>query len=119
MEAEGETGRTARAAKELCLGCGVCVRSCPAGAVSLEPRERRILTPVNTAHRLVLMAIERGKLQNLIFDNQAFLSHRTMAALLGAILRLPPVKRLMASEQLKSRYLERLLSEVEVDRFSD
>ncbi|TGU70908.1 4Fe-4S dicluster domain-containing protein [Geomonas terrae] len=119
METDGEAGRTARAAKELCLGCGVCVRSCPADAVSLEPRERRILTPVNTAHRLVLMAIERGKLQNLIFDNQAFLSHRAMAALLGAILRLPPVKRLMASKQLKSRYLERLLSEVEVDRFSD
>lgn len=119
IDAEGESGRTARTTRELCLGCGVCVRSCPAGAVSLTPRERRILTPVNTAHRLVLMAVERGKLQNLIFDNQAYLSHRTMAALLGAILKLPPVKRLMASEQLKSRYLERLLSNVEVDRFSD
>mgnify|MGYP001232366616 CR=1 FL=1 len=119
MEKEGDAGKTARTTRELCLGCGVCVRSCPTGAVSLKPRERRMLTPVNTAHRLVLMAIERGKLQNLIFDNQAYLSHRTMAALLGAILRLPPVKRFMASEQLKSRYLERLLREVEVDRFSD
>ena len=55
------------------------------------------------------MAIERGKLQNLIFDNQALMSHRFMAAILGAILKLPPVKQLMASEQVKSRYFEALL----------
>ncbi|MBJ6800627.1 4Fe-4S dicluster domain-containing protein [Geomonas sp. Red259] len=111
-------GRKARAATDFCLGCGVCVRACPAGAIRLTSRARRVLTPVNTAHRLVLMAIERGKLQNLIFDNQAYLSHRAMAAILGAILRLPPIKRLMASEQLKSRYLGRLLEHVEVDGFS-
>ena len=33
-----------------------------------------------------------------------------MAAILGAILRLPPVKQAMASRQLRSRYLERLLA---------
>ena len=56
------------------------------------------------------MAIERGTLQHLIFDNQALASHRAMAAVLGVILRLPPVKRAMASRQLRSRYLESLLS---------
>ena len=48
------------------------------------------------------MAIERGKLQNLIFDNQALASHRAMAAILGVILRLPPVKQALASRQLRS-----------------
>jgi hypothetical protein len=56
------------------------------------------------------MAIERGKLQNLIFDNQVLWSHRAMAAVLGVILKLPPIKQALASEQLKSRYLETLLS---------
>ena len=56
------------------------------------------------------MAIERGKLQNLIFDNDALASHRAMAAILGVILKLPPVKQLMASEQMRSTYLLRLLS---------
>ena len=112
------TGKKARLNRELCLGCGVCVRNCHSGAIVLEPRDKRILTPINTAHRQVLMALERGKLQNLIFDNQAYLSHRAMAAILGAILRLPPVKRLMASRQVKSLYLERILADVEVDRFS-
>jgi len=110
----GEPSKKAKLNEELCLGCGACVGSCPVGALRLDPREKRILTPVNTAHRLVLMAIERGKLQNLIFDNQAHLSHRAMAAILGAILRLPPVKRMMASDQMKSRYLERILSDVDL-----
>jgi hypothetical protein len=55
------------------------------------------------------MAIERGKLQNLIFDNQAHWNYRAMAAILGAILRLPPVKQIMASRQMRSVYLDRLL----------
>lgn len=103
--------------EDICLGCGVCVRACPAGAIRLHPRARRILTPVNTAHRLVLMAIERGKLQNLIFDNQAHLSHRALAAILGAILRLPPVKRLLASRQVKSRFLEGIMTHVDIAAF--
>ena len=41
-------------------------------------------------------------------DNRAHLSHRAMAAILGAILKLSPVKRALASEQLRSRYLETL-----------
>jgi hypothetical protein len=64
------------------------------------------------------MAIERGKLQHLIFDSHALLSHRAMAAILGVILRLPPVKQLMASRQMKSRYLERLLAGVDLATFS-
>ncbi len=60
------------------------------------------------------MAIERGKLQNLVFDNQAHLHHKAMAAVLGVILKLPPLKQAMASRQMKSRYLERLLARKDV-----
>jgi hypothetical protein len=67
-----------------------------------------VITPVNSAHRYVLMAVERGKLQNLIFDNQVLASHRALAAVLGAILALPPIKQIIASKQVKSRYLETL-----------
>jgi hypothetical protein len=62
------------------------------------------------------MAIERGKLQNLIFDNQYHRSHRAMASVLGVILKLPPVKQLMASEQMKSRYLTTLIERYEKRR---
>ena len=98
--------------KEVCLGCGVCVRACPQNSLELKRRNQEIITPVNSVHRTVMMAIERGKLQNLIFENQAFASHRAMAAVVSAILKLPPVKQMMASKQMKSRYLEKIISKL-------
>ncbi|PLY01851.1 MAG: (Fe-S)-binding protein [Desulfuromonas sp.] len=106
--------RHATLIEDRCLGCGVCVRNCPeAGAIKLEQRPERILTPLNGVHKAVVMAVERDKLQNLIFDNQALMSHRALAAILGAILRLPPVKRVMASKQMKSVYLENLVRKMD------
>lgn len=92
-----------------CLGCGVCLRACAAGALSLRERENRVITPVDSTHRVVLMAIERGKLQNLIFDNSLLESHRALAAVLGVILKLPPAKQILASSQFRSRYLLSLI----------
>ena len=95
---------------EICLGCGVCARNCPAKAIELERRPVQIITPVNSTHRFVVQAIEKGTLQNLVFDNQAFANHRAMAAVFGTILRLPPLKQALASQQFKSVYLDKLLS---------
>ncbi len=58
------------------------------------------------------MAIERGSLQNLIFDNQVLWSHRALAGVLGVILKLPPVKQALASQQVKSHYLETLINRI-------
>ena len=65
---------------------------------------------MNSTHRFVLQAIEKGTLQNLVFDNQAFANHRVLAAVFGTILELPPLKQALASKQFKSVYLDRLLS---------
>ena len=102
--------KRARLDEELCLGCGLCVQACTKGNIRLVSRSKRVITPVNGAHKAVVMALERGKLQNLIFDNRVLWSHRALAALLGVILKLPPIKQAMASQQVKSRYLETLLS---------
>lgn len=96
--------------QNVCLGCGVCVRSCPKNTIHLEQRAVQVITPVNSTHRFVLQAIEKGTLQNLIFDNQAFANHRAMAAVFGVILKLPPIKQILASKQFKSIYLDKLLS---------
>lgn len=96
--------------EDICLGCGLCVRSCTVGKIRLTQRKQRVITPLNGAHRVVVMAIERGKFQNLIFDQQALWNHRAIAAILGVIVKLPTVKQVLASNQLKSRYLEYLLS---------
>jgi hypothetical protein len=54
------------------MGPGTCTRE----ALVMEERAERVFTPVNTMHRTVLMAIARGTLQELVFDNRAHLSHR-------------------------------------------
>jgi Fe-S-cluster-containing hydrogenase component 2 len=94
---------------ENCIGCGVCANVCGFDAINMNEREKRVFTPVDITHRVVLEAIEKGKLHNLIFDNQAHFNHRVLAAILGVILKLPPVKQIMASEQVKSKYLVRLI----------
>jgi ferredoxin len=102
--------RQARLNEDLCLGCGVCVGVCPGHHLRLESRPQRVITPLDSTHRTVVMAIERGMLQDLVFDNRVLASHRAMAAILGVILKLPPAKQALASHQFKSHYLERLLA---------
>jgi ferredoxin len=102
--------KKAKVGENVCLGCGVCVRQCDKGSLSLRERAQRVITPVNSVHRVVMMAVERGGLEDLIFDNRAMWNHRAMAAVLGAVLRLPPIQRTLASQQVKSRYLEYLIT---------
>ena len=101
--------KKAKLDQDICLGCGVCIKGCNKKAMELWSRKERVITPVNSVHRVVIMAIERGKLQNLIFDKQVMYSHRAMAAVLGVILKLPPLKQALASQQFKSRYLVSLI----------
>jgi Na+-translocating ferredoxin:NAD+ oxidoreductase RNF subunit RnfB len=104
--------KKAKVDEEICLGCGVCVRTCSHNGLSLRSRPERVITPVNSVHRVVMMAIERGNFQNLLFDNRVLWNHRALAAVLGVILRMPPIKQAMASRQVKSRYLEYLITHI-------
>jgi Pyruvate/2-oxoacid:ferredoxin oxidoreductase delta subunit len=109
------SGKSARKQKarihpDICLGCGVCARNCKTKSISMDLRKVRVVTPFNTIHNSMIMAIERGKLHHFIFDNQALFSHRIMAAILGIIMNLPPIKQALVRDQVKSRYLEYLIS---------
>lgn len=101
--------KKARLNEDICLGCGLCVKVCDKDTIILKSREKRVITPTTGVQKAVIMAIERGKLQNLIFDNRVLWSHRALSAVLGAILKLPPVKRALAKQQLKSAYVETVI----------
>jgi ferredoxin len=105
--------RTVRLVEDGCLGCGVCVPTCRPGALRLVRRGRRTIPPLDTVHRSVVMALERGQLADLVFDDRTLVRHRLLASVLGAVLKLPPVKRALANEQVKSRYLGALIARAE------
>jgi len=107
--------KIAKLNKEVCLGCGLCIRACKEDSLALRSLPARVITPLNGTHKAVVMAIERGKFQHLIFDNKVLFSHRALAAVLGVILKLPPIKQIMATQQVKSRYFEALILYSECD----
>ena len=110
--AEGNGKKKAVRDDELCLGCGVCVPVCKKDALSMRARERRILTPETTYDRVVRMAIERGKLADLLFEDPENLSHRALGRILGVLEKSPPVKALIAVEPLKSAFINAMLSRI-------
>lgn len=90
---------------ELCIGCGVCTPKCAAGAMKMVPRGNRVLHPETLFEVTILSALERGTLQNQIFDNPRSVTQEFMRTFVGAFLRLPPVKRALMSEAFRSVFL--------------
>ncbi len=97
---------------DVCLGCGVCADTCHKDAMKMKRRKENVLTPENTLERILRMNLERGRIQNLIFDDEAGLTSKFMNRLLGAMLKLPPVKKALAKEQIQSRFIDRFVHEV-------
>lgn len=95
--------------EDLCLGCGVCYAACRKDAIRMMPRAKRVFTPEGTLDRVLHMAIERGKLADLIFDNPERLHYRVLAQLARTIENAPPVKALLAIQPLKSAFLGALV----------
>ncbi|SDK48988.1 4Fe-4S dicluster domain-containing protein [Maridesulfovibrio ferrireducens] len=90
---------------KLCLGCGVCALKCETRALQMEKREQKVIHPEDSFERVILQSLERGTLQNLIFDNPNSRSESFMRAVVGGFLKLSPVKKGLMSEALRSRFL--------------
>lgn len=96
----------------ICIGCGVCALKCPKGACRLVPRARRVIPPENVFERLILQCLERGTLQNLLFDDPSRVDQKFLRAFVGGFLRLPPVKQALLSDAVRSRFLAALTSKM-------
>lgn len=90
---------------ELCLGCGVCATHCRRGALTMRRRERRVYTPETTFERIVAMAIERGKLGDLLLDNLEGWGGEALARVVQVLERTPAAAAVTAIEPLKSIFL--------------
>lgn len=107
IEGEGK-GKKAALSPEVCLGCGVCKPACNRGALAMSPREERVVVPEKAWHRWVVMAIERGKFQNLLFDDFDRLDHAALRAVTRIVVGLPPIKKALLSRQVQSRFFRAL-----------
>ncbi|MFH2010483.1 MAG: 4Fe-4S dicluster domain-containing protein [bacterium] len=96
--------------RDVCIGCGVCKPACKAGSLEMAPRPQRKIAPETLMARMLTMALEQGKLHELMLDRDDGLGIHAANVLLGALLKLPPAKWLLANETLKSRLIAALLS---------
>lgn len=103
-----QTGERPEIDVSICLGCGVCGLECPSGAARLVPRKQRLLLPETTFHRVLLQSLERGNLENFLFDNPNSQAHGFARGLVGGFLRLSPVKKALMSDALRSTFLSAL-----------
>jgi hypothetical protein len=83
----------------------VCTLKCRFGAITLHPRPQRVLHPEDRFERIILQCLEKGTLQNQLFDHPGKKTHAFMRGVLGGFLRLSPVKQALMSDALRSRFL--------------
>ncbi|MFQ5606002.1 MAG: ATP-binding protein [bacterium] len=102
--------------KSICLGCGVCALRCHKDAVKLVKRSQRVLHPETTFERVILQSLERGTLQNQIFDNPQSVSQKVLRGIVGGFLKLPPVKKTLMSDALRSSFLTAMKKGTESQR---
>ncbi len=96
-----------------CIGCGVCADACGKDAMHMARREKVPYVPQNSIERTLRMAIERGHLAEILFDGGAGRGSRFFGAVLKTLLALPLAQRLLASEQVKSRFVRAALARIQ------
>jgi ferredoxin len=96
--------------EERCIGCGVCAGACNKDALPMVRGGRPRPVPAHGVERVVRMALERNRLAELLFDEGAGLGSRFLHHAVDAIVKLPPAQALLASEQVRSRFVRAALS---------
>lgn len=92
--------------ESLCLGCGVCHASCnKQKALSFPLRPVRVHTPESTMDRIVQRAVETGSVHHLLWGHEEAGTQAYLHRVLGAIERLPTVKRALLNRAFKSRFV--------------
>ena len=112
---ESKIKKKAKVDMEICVGCGVCVLKCEkTKALKLVKREKRVLHPENVFEKLILQCLEKGTLQNQLFDNPGSITHNVMRNIMGGFYRLPIVKKTLMSDALRSTFLKTMTTGIKL-----
>ena len=76
----------------------------------MKPREKRVFTPEDTFERVIAMAVERGKLADLLLEDPADFPAQAIGKVVQVIEALPPWKAALAVAPLRSVFLGALLA---------
>jgi hypothetical protein len=75
----------------------------------MKSRPQRVLVPETVFDQRIAMALERGKLADLLFDNPERLSQRAVGKVIGVLEKTSPFKAAMTRNSLKSSFLDALV----------
>ncbi len=94
-----------RSDEERCIGCGACATACRKEGLDMVRGGRPRPVPSSSVEKAVRQALERNRLAELLFDDGAGLGERFLHRAVDAIVRLPPAQALLATEQVRSRFV--------------
>ncbi|MFC1474413.1 ATP-binding protein [bacterium] len=105
---DGKKKKWAEVDESICLGCGVCEMACKFDSLYMKKRSgRKIITPKTALERMLTMAIERGRLQNFLFDEMSEgPTSEFFKNLADVVLDMPAARRLLLNREVKSRFLD-------------
>jgi Pyruvate/2-oxoacid:ferredoxin oxidoreductase delta subunit len=96
--------------EDRCIGCGLCADACRKHAMRMQRDGKRPYIPQDMLERTLRMVIERGRLAQLLFDEGAGRGARFLNSVFRTLQALPVAERMLAREQVRSRFVRAALS---------
>ena len=99
--------------QDRCIGCGVCAMTCgQKHALTMQPKPVQPYVSQHSIEKTIRMALERGKLPHLLFDQGQSRGHRFLNKAIMSLSKFPLVERTLANRQLQSRFVKFFLKKV-------